>query len=253
MDHDIQKASLWKRVAAGLLDLILILILATGTAWVISLAVDYDGYNARLQQVYQDYAQEYGIDINLSAEEITALPEQQQELYRQADAAINQDNNARYLFTMVVSLMLLLVTGGILVAYIMVEWLLPLMLGNGQTVGKKVFSLCLIRNDGVKMNNLQLFVRAILGKFTVETMIPVYSVIMLIFGQGNYFILLLAVAVPIVQMILLVATRNHCLFHDLMVGTVVVDYGSQKIFKTTDDLVAYQKKLAAERAAKQDY
>ena len=48
-------------------------------------------------------------------------------------------------------------------------------------------------------------------------------------------------------------TRNHSLLHDLMAGTVVVDYASQKIFQSTEDLIAYQKKIAAERAARQDY
>ena len=38
MEHDIQKASLWKRVAAGILDLILIVVLATGFGWAISCA-----------------------------------------------------------------------------------------------------------------------------------------------------------------------------------------------------------------------
>ena len=44
-----------------------------------------------------------------------------------------------------------------------------------------------------------------------------------------------------------------CLLHDLMTGTVVADYGSQKIFKSTEDLIAYQKMLAADRARRQTY
>ena len=39
MVTDLQKASLWKRVAAGILDVILIVVLATGFGCVISAAV----------------------------------------------------------------------------------------------------------------------------------------------------------------------------------------------------------------------
>ena len=245
---DIQKASLWKRIAAGILDLILVMILATGAAWGISALVNYDSYNSRFQQGCQDYMTRYGLP-----EEAQELTPELESLYQQANDAIAQDENAIYLFNMVISLMLLIVTGGILFAYLVAEWLIPLLLGNGQTVGKKVFSLCLIRNDGVQLNNIQLFARTILGKFAVGTMILVYTAIMLWFGQLNFVSLLLALAVLITQPICFAATRHHCLLHDLMVGTVVADYGSQKIFKSTDDLIAYQKKIAAERAARQTY
>lgn len=253
MVSDIQKAGLWKRIAAGILDLILIMILATGTGWGISAILDYDSYSSRLQQVYDSYAAEYGIDPEISGEAFDALSAEEQEIYRVADEAIGKDENAIYLYNMVINMMLLIVTGGILVAFLVLELLVPLLLGNGQTVGKKVFSLCLVRNDGVKLNNVQLFARTVLGKFAVETMILVYVVIMIAFRVANIVSILLAAAVLITQCVSIIVTRHNCLLHDLMVGTVVVDYGSQKIFKSTEDLIAYQKKIAAERAARQTY
>lgn len=48
-------------------------------------------------------------------------------------------------------------------------------------------------------------------------------------------------------------TRTNSALHDLLAGTVVVDIGSQMVFRTTEDLIAYQKKVAAERAARQTY
>lgn len=250
MDYEIQKASLWKRIAAGVLDLILILILATGIGWALSGALQYDSYSDRLEKLRESYEVRYNIDLELSREELS--PEQQ-EIYDAAEEAFGQDEEAIYLFNMAINLILLIVTGGILIAIVVLELIIPLLLGNGQTVGKKVFSLCLVRSDGVKLNNLQLFARTVLGKFAVETMIPVYVVIMLWFGILNPVSLLLGAAVLLTQCISIIVTRNNCLLHDLMVGTVVADYGSQKIFKSTDDLIAYQKKIAADRAARQTY
>ena len=66
-------------------------------------------------------------------------------------------------------------------------------------------------------------------------------------------ILLFAAALLIAQVILVLVTKNHSLLHDLMAGTVVVDYASQRIFQSTQELVEYQKKIAAERAARQTY
>ena len=43
------------------------------------------------------------------------------------------------------------------------------------------------------------------------------------------------------------------MIHDLLAGTVVVDVSSQMIFRTTDDLIAYKKKIAAEQSARQVY
>ena len=56
-----------------------------------------------------------------------------------------------------------------------------------------------------------------------------------------------------VQVLCLALTRNHCAIHDLIAGTVVVDKESQTIFRTTEDLIAWQKKVAAERAARAPY
>lgn len=253
MDHEIQKASLWKRVAAGILDVILLLTLATGMATALSALVGYDSYNQEYQQINQKYAAQFGIDLNISFEAYQNLTEQERQPYDAFDKAINGDSRAVYLYNMMINLMLLIITGGILIAFLVLELLMPLLMKNGQTVGKKVFSLCLVRNDGVKMNNIQLFTRTVLAKFAVETMIPVYMVLLLLFGQGNIVSILVVAAILLTQLFSMIATRNNCLLHDLMSGTVVVDYGTQRIFGSSQELIDYQAKMAAERAARQTY
>ena len=129
----------------------------------------------------------------------------------------------------------------------------PLWLGNGQTLGKKIFGLCLVRNDGVKMNTLQLFTRTLLGKFTIETMIPVYILLMLFWGTMDLTGTLILGALLVGQLVCLSVSRSNAAIHDLLAGTAVVDLASQTIFRSTEDLIAFQKKVAAERAARQPY
>jgi len=257
MQNELQKASLWKRIAAGILDLILVAVLATGFGAALSAVTGYDGYSAELQEKFDYFNQKYALDPDLTMEEYEAMPEDVQKAYaeraNQADAALQADDRAMYVYNMVINLMLIITTGGILLAMLIVEFVVPLLFGNGQTLGKKIFSLCLVRTDGVKLNGYQHFIRAILGKFAVETMLPVYVLLMLLQGQSVMLLVLLVAALFLAQLIILAVTRNNSLLHDLMAATVVVDYSTQRIFKSTEDLINYQKRIAAERAARETY
>ena len=257
MHKDIQKAGLWQRIAAGILDLILLAVLAAGFCWILSSLLNYDQYFVQSENIRKQYTQKYNLPEKVTQEVLDAMtPEEYEEYITNVEAAneeIAKDEKAVRVFNMVLNLSLIIASGGILLSMVLLQFVTPLVFGNGQTIGKKVFGLCLIRNDGVKLNTLQLFTRVILGKYAVGVMIPVYSVIMVLLNVPNLLLLLVAVGIVLAQVVSFLATRNHCLLHDLMVGTVVADYGSQKIFKSTEDLVAYQKKIAAERAARQEY
>lgn len=257
MHKDIQKAGLWQRIAAGILDLILLAVLATGFCSVFSYVLNYDDYLDRSEQIRDQYILQYGLPEEVTQQMLDEMTPQQYDAYvakvEQANAAIAQDEEANRVFGMVLNLSLIIAAGGILVSIVLLQFVVPLIFGNGQTVGKKIFGLCLIRTDSVKLNTLQLFTRVILGKYAVGVMIPVYAAIMMLLNLPNPLLLLLAAGLVLAQIICFFVTRNHYLLHDLMAGTVVVDYGSQQIFKTTDDLIAHQQRIAAERAARQEY
>ena len=257
MQNDIQKASLWKRIAAGILDLILLAVLATGFCWALSALLNYNSHLEKSEAIEAKYMAEFGLQADMNADKFAEMTPEAQRDYEArvaaADAALNADDEAMYTYTMVLNLSLIIATGGILLATLLLEFLVPMLLGNGQTVGKKVFGLCVIRIDGVKLTPLQLFVRVLLGRYTVETMIPVYAVVMAFVGSLNLFMIILVAVLLLVEIITIAVTRNNYLLHDLMAGTVVADYGSQQIFKTTEDLIAHQQRIAAERAARQNY
>ncbi len=253
MEHDIQKASMWKRISAGMFDWILTGILAVGFAFLLSAILGYDGYVQSMEDAYARYEAQFGISFSISQAEFDALSDDVKVLYEQANEALNADEQAVYAYNMMTNLMLVITTVGILIGIVIMELVVPLCFKNGQTLGKKIFGLCLIRNDGVKMNNMQLFTRTILGKFTLETMVPVYIILMLFFSSIGLTGTVVLGLILLLQLGLMVFTKTNSMIHDLLAGTVVVDYASQRIFRTTDDLIAYQKQIAAERAARQNY
>ena len=103
------------------------------------------------------------------------------------------------------------------------------------------------------MNTMQLFTRTLLGKFTIETMIPVYILLMLFWGTMDLTGTLILGALLLGQIVCLSVSRSNGAIHDLLAGTAVVDMASQTIFRSTEDLIAFHKKVAAERAARQPY
>ena len=254
MNYDMQKASVTKRISAFLFDGILTGIIIVAVAWLLSVVLNYDGYSQNLSKAYETYEKQYGINFEISQDEYAALTQEKQADYDAAYAALVADTEAMKNYNMVINLTLLMITGGFFAGIVLIEFVLPLIFGNGQTLGKKIFGIALVRQDGVKLNHMQLFARTILGKFTIETMIPVHILILIYFDPNMYKIGLIIVGILLIaQAVSLLVTRNNCALHDLIAGTVAVDMASQMIFSTTDDLIEYQKKVAAEKATRQPY
>lgn len=253
MVYDLQKASMWKRIAAWMFDGILIATLAVGFGLLLSLLLGYDTHNETMETSFAAYEAEYGVTFDITQEEYLALSESDRQNYDAAYAALVADQDFLYAYNMSLNLTMVITTIGILLSVIVMEFAVPLLFGNGQTLGKKIFGLGLVRNDGVKVNNLQLFTRTVLGKFTIEIMIPVYILIMIFWGSVGLMGTVILFALAVAQILALGLTRTNSAIHDLLAGTAVVDISSQMIFRSTEDLVAYQKKVAAERAARQAY
>lgn len=253
MGVDLQKASMWKRISAFLFDAIVLCLVAVAFGTLLSWVTNYDGYNLELERYYAEYEQQYGVTFQITGEEYEALTEAEREAYDTAYATLIADEDMLYTYNMVLHLTMLITSIGILLAFLVLEFAVPMLFGNGQTLGKKIFSLAVIRTDAVRVNGLQLFIRTVLGKYTLETMIPVYIVIMIFFNMVGLGGTLLLAALLIAQAVLTAVTRTNSLIHDLLAGTVVVDYPSQMIFRSTEELVDYTKRIHAERAARQPY
>lgn len=253
MIYDLQKASFLKRAAAWLLDAILVTILAVGVAYLLSVAFGYEKYSDTVSDSYDRYEAEYGVSFAASQEEYLSWTPEQQKNYDEAYDALIADQDAMYAYSMVVNLSMVIASLSLLISSMGLDFVVPLLFKEGRTVGKRIFGLCVIRTDCVKMSPVQLFVRTLLGKFAVETMIPIYLIMMIFWGIVGLGGTLVLVLLLLVEIILLIATRRNAAIHDLLAGTVVADYTSQMIFDSSEALLAYQKRIHAEQAARQDY
>lgn len=257
---DLQKASMWKRICAWILDLMIVVSLAVGVGMVLSAVTGYDSHYADMEQrmgVYtEQFSKEYGVDLSTTAgyESLDATTKQRWEEANLAmNKAMNADDALLGAYNTVANLSMVITVFSILISMLSLEFVLPLILGNGQTIGKKVFSLGVMRIDSVKVSAMQMFVRALLGKYTIETMIPVFMVLLFIFGAMDITGTIVIIGIVLTQIVMIAVTKNNSTIHDMLSGTVVVDVSSQKIFRSSDELLAYTKKIHAERARRQTY
>lgn len=248
----LQKASISKRIIAAIFDGIMISILAVGLIALLSIAFNTDKHLETYQQAYTKYSNEY--DVNLTFQEYNSLTEEQKIEYdanaAQAEKAFSEDTDAVYAYNMFINLSLFIITFGVLIGVMLVEFIMPMFLGNGQTLGKKIFGIALMHKESIKISNLQLFARAVLGKFAIELMIPIYILLMIYFNSIGIIGGAILIVLLFIQLVCLIATRTNSLLHDVMAGTVAVDMASQRIFDNREALIEYTKKLHAQKAEK---
>lgn len=253
MIYDLQKANPWKRISAALFDFILLTIAAVLFSLLLSAALGYDVHADILNERYALYGEQYGVDFSMSYEAYQSLPEEELKNVSAAYAALAQDEQAIRAQNMITQLTLLIVTFGCLLAYLVLEFTVPMLLGNGQTLGKKIFGTALMRSDGVRVNGTVLFIRTVLGKFAIETMIPLYICLMIFFGSIGVIGPAVLLVIAIAEIVLIIRSGTCSLIHDALASTVAVDLASQMIFDTPADLIAYKQRIHAEEAARSPY
>ena len=252
MKYDVQKAGMLRRIPAWLLDLILLITLATGLIAGMSYVLDMDTQVDKMDAIYKQYEKEYGVSFTITGEEYEKLSEAEKAKYEQANVALAEDTQAQKAYELLMNLTLITLSVGILGAFLILEFAVPLLLKNGQTLGKKAFGVALMRNDGIKVTTFMMFARSILGKYTVETMMPVLLLVSMFFNGGSGFSVMLLAAFLLAQIIIPLATRNKTAIHDLMACTIAVELSSQMIFDTVQEQEEYYKRLDEENAASAD-
>ena len=266
MNYDLQKASLMKRFSAFLLDFVLLVMLFTGTMLVVSSLTNYDLHFNALESRLTEIQEKHGVPELEKAsgvlfnefqymydEEKALLPENVLNAYTECTQEMNDDSVTIKLYETIMSLSILIVSVSMLISYIILEFILPLIFKNGQTLGKKIFSIAVMRTDSVKISPMLLFIRAILGKYTIGTMIPLVMVLMLLFGSTSIIAISIIVLILLLQVVLLITTKTRSMIHDYLSSTVVVDYQSQMIFESVEAKQEYQLRIHKETADKASY
>lgn len=253
MIYDLQKASMWKRISAFLFDAILLGIVAVLCAFALSGLLGYNRYAATVNDAYTRYSEQYGIDMKMSAVDYNALPQEQKDIMLQAFETLNADQEATHALGMMMELSVLIASFGLLLGFMVMEFVIPLLLKNGQTLGKKIFGIAVMHTSGVRLSAPMLFARTVLGKYAVETMVPVYILVMLLLGSMGIMGLIVLGLMLVLEIGVMIGTHTNSAVHDLIAKTVVVDMGSQKIFDTREDMLAYKKKLHEEKVKNESY
>lgn len=257
MGAEISKAHLGRRVAAWVLDSMLVMMLAVGAMFGLMSLLNQQSYFDTYMTACEKYIAEYNIPAEMTQEDYDNMTQAERESYEaavlQADEALKADEEAMAAFGMYVQTSLLSISLGILAAVVITEFAVPLLLKNGQTLGKKAFSIGVVRTDGVKAGVWQLLVRALLGKYTIETMVPVFLMLMLAVGIMDITGAVVIIGLALLEVVVCFTSKTNGMIHDLLAGTVAVDLNTQRVFATTDDLIAHVKRIQADRAARQDY
>lgn len=265
---ELKRIGIIKRASAFLLDIILLVVLATGFIFLVSLICNYSEEEALAIQYYEEWedfrkqcvphvAEVYGFEYAetdagyeitkdgkaATLEDVIAAleesegndPETATEYgqYQNLTPASKVNVQYRYVYTLLFTMS----SVGILLAYLVLEFIIPLILKNGQTIGKKIFGICLVRSNTVKISTVQLFARTFLGKFAIETMFPVLLVFLFLFGGIGALALILVAALLLLNAIVFLATRNKTPIHDIFADTVAVDMNLQVICKSEEELI----------------
>ena len=279
---ELRKIGILKRASALLLDAILLVVLATGFMFIISLISRYEHHKDVANSYYdewEDFRKDYIKDVadyygfvyeekgnNYTVETAEGEKASLDDILDKLQKSEGQDlataeaygvyltltpnEKVEAQFSLVYSLLFMMISIGTLLSYIVLEFVLPIIFKNGQTVGKKVFGIALVRQDCVKITTLALFARTLLGKFAIETMFPVFLIYMLLFGGMGMLSLILLGALAILNIVLFCATKNKTPIHDLLAGTVAVDIKLQMIFASEEELIEKKTLAAADDAKK---
>ncbi len=262
MIYDLQKASLWKRISAGLLDLIIFVVVAIGIASFMAFLLKYDDKMDFIEErkavivekCEAEYEVEHGkrveLDLSKGYEEMT---DEQKELYNMVDEALGKDKNLSITYTLLLNYTLLMMVVSTFISYLIFEFAVPLLLKNGQTIGKKIFGLGVMRTNSVKVSPMVLCVRMLLGKCTIETIVPIFIILMMFFGIIGPVGPIVLLAILILQIVMMCVTHTNSTIHDLISDTVVVDLTSQMIFESEQAMIDYKKKLHQEEVSRSSY
>ena len=234
MANTSNKAGLSKRASAFFIDAVLLLLLAVALAYVLSLAFGYSRFSQAYSSGIERYAAQYNVQFDkvVSQADFDALTDQQKASYEAAVAAMNEDTEILDALSSMVRLIFLIAALSLFLAFLALEFIVPLFLKQGRTLGKKAFGLSVTKKDGSPLGPVPLLVRTFVGKYLIETMIPVLIIIITIFnaiglmnGPGIIgFAIILVIVIS--NLALVFISANGCAIHDHIADTIVVSSDS---------------------------
>ena len=234
-------------------DAIILVMLSFGFATGITALSNYDKKSESVKSYYSHYEEVYGVDFDITEEDFEKLTDEAKQVFQDAYKALQEDVGFQKATQKLFYLTLFIFSAGIFLSYLLWYFILPLFFGYGRTLGKKIFGLAVIRTNGVKASNPVLFIRIAVGMFAMETLLPLSMLVMIWFDMMGVIGLITIGLIALLEIGVLIYTKTNSSIHDLLTDTVVVDYVSQQIFETQDDLLAYQQEEHKKSVKKAEY
>ena len=229
--YSLNRATGGRRLAAWLLDLILIATLSVGFMLLTSLAVSYDKQQNKLFDYYRTH-------------EVLVMDDKNNEVFCKSEDATCQknwqefakDKDAIAQYNKVNELTVVILTVGVFSSLLVTHFIVPLILKDGRTVGKRIMGISLISTDEIRVNTNQMFIRFLMGEFLVTYMIPIILIFTAMISGGGLFYTLTALAIMVANILCLIFTKNRQNLSDLIGKTIAVDTASQIICDTKEEL-----------------
>ncbi len=188
-----ERRVLLKRFSSGLLDLVILLLLSFFFIFLLSRLLHFNYYETSL------------IEYDSSYEDLIEL------------GGVGND----YKKTLFEVFFILLF--GVFIAFLLLEFIVPIVLKDGRSIGKRVFLLSLASPRGGEVKVFSLFIRSIIGKYLVETLPILLSILMFFFNLNPTIFVVSGICVWMVNIILLFAFPKGRLIHDILAFTYVVE------------------------------
>lgn len=261
--YELKQAKLSKRICAFFIDFLIFVIIFSASMFIFSNYIkDYN----EAKKVYDDKCLEYNLVVektNEEGEKYTASwtvydfllsdfasagcrVEKEEDIKEISDEcnkeytdfltaqneAFGKDEVATTAYESVCNYRLLFFTISAFLPLLIINIVFPFIFKNGQTLGKKVMKLGLVSKNGVKVSNLNVVVRFLIGIFALEVL-P----FMIYLAVSNVYTicLLIGMAISFVNFCLFIFTNNHYMIHDRIGGTIVIDSHTTIIFNSIEE------------------
>lgn len=243
-----KKPTWFKRILASFLDLILFAVLLTGMMLLLSYVI---GYQHDLELLTQKYI-EYGVYI--------LNKDGQYEFCSEASScmdawkAFNQDALAIQYYDSVAMKTLPITIGGVFLSELILEFIIPLFLKNGRTIGMFCLGIAYLDKKDIQITHIQLFIRFLFGKFIVVSVLPLFCFYLHFFNIWPTYGLVACLAFVIGNLIMKFVTERRVGFADAIGSMYMVENEAQVYVKTTEELSKLKaEELKAKEKQKKTY
>jgi len=198
--------------------------------------ISFDFYDMVLKRGQDDCLFDFTLDdeITFAFKENVSADDRQAEWIRLYNEAISDfENSEQYLASRKPLGFLLLIGGGfgLAIGALPPILIIPLILGNGQTIGKYVLGLALVTTSGYQVKKGAIIIRYfVFGFFEIGASLGLYAMPLLLTSAS------------------LTVTNSNRAIHDMLAGTYVVDARQSKISLNAEGEKCYYAEKTSEQA-----